>query len=121
MSAYEDIVNTLNEGEEVKGIVFGPWGWGSERDIEKGVPGYGEPDDPPVPYNMRGVLLTLEEAAPFMGSWSFFGGFGAPSCYATYIWTNQRVFWVTQYDGATGLDSMPITPRDCMPEMPGGG
>lgn len=121
MSAIDDLRQFLRPGEVIEAIVFGPWGWGSEpRDGEGWEPGYGEPSPPPVPFDKRGFILTEAEAEPFMQSWSFYGGYGAPDCYATYIWTNQRVIWVTQYDGATGLSSAPRNPVESIPDMPGG-
>jgi len=121
MSAVDDLREYLREGEVVEAIVFGPWGWGSAPiDGEDWEPGFGEPSPPPVPFDKRGVVLTLDEAESYMESWSFYGGYGSPDCYATYIWTNQRVIWVIQYDGSTGLDSAPRHPRGDMPDMPGG-
>ena len=110
MSAYKELIEFLQDGEVVEGIVFGAWGWD----------GYSEPMPAPVPVDVRSRLMTLEQAAQYMTGWSFGGGYGAPKCYATYIWTNQRVIWVTQYDGSTGLDCAPRNPMDCVPEMPGG-
>lgn len=109
MSALKDLKEYLGEGETVEGIVFGSWGWGGHR----------EPFDVPVPPNVRGKVLTLEQAAPYMDGWSFYGGFGAPKCYAVYVWTTSRVIWVTQYDGATDLDSAPRNPMEIMPDMSG--
>lgn len=111
LDAYIDLKAELRINEEVEGVVFGQYGWS----------GYGEDDCVnPIPKDKIGVLLTLEEARPLMQGWSFNGGFGSPECYATYVWTNQRVIWVTQYDGSTNLDSAPRHPMDCVPEMPGG-
>jgi hypothetical protein len=120
-NALEDLKDYLDADEAVESIVFGPWGWGSGPDKD-GVweKGYSEPDEVPVPLDKRGVVLTLDEAAPYMQSWSFHGGFGAPECYAVRVWTNKRVIWVTQYDGATSLDSAPRNPVACIPDMPGG-
>lgn len=109
-SAWDDVSNRLRDGEAVEAIVFGEWGWG----------GYGEPSPPAVPKEKRGILLSPAVARPLMQSWSFCGGFGAPECYAAYIWTNHRVLWVTQYDGATGLNSAPRNPVAITPVMPGG-
>jgi hypothetical protein len=121
MSAYEELQEYIAENEKIEAIIFGPWGWGSSpadgKDWEKG---YGEQDEPYVPYDIRGKVLTLDQAEQYMQGWSFYGGYGAPDCYATYIWTNQRVIWVTQYDGATSLDSAPRNPIAIMPDMPGG-
>lgn len=111
LNAYNDLIEELQDEEVVEYLVFGDYGWGN----------FGEKDCPnPIPKNKRGVLLTLEEAKPFMDGWTFHGGYGSPECYATFIWTNHRVIWVTQYDGSTTLDSMPRHPVDCLPDMPGG-
>ena len=124
MNAWNDLQEILEPGEEVEAIVFGPWGWGcllGTEEEENWELGFDEPDPPLVPFNKRGVVMTLEEAQQYMDGWSFYGGYGAPECYAVYIWTNQRIFWVTQYDGATGLNSAPRHPKNIMPNMPGGG
>lgn len=109
MSAYDELMGFLEDGEYVERVVFGPFGWDPEP--EKGRP---------VPIDKIGIVLTLEEAKLYMFGWNFFGGYGAPNCHATYVWTNTRVIWVTQYDGSTSLSSMPRNPVDCIPYMPGG-
>lgn len=109
-NAFDDLLEYLEPREEIEAVVFGPYGWN----------GYCE-EGKFVPDKKKGVVLTADEAAPFMKGWSFDGDFGAPSCYAVYVWTNKRVIWVTQYDGATWLSSAPRNPTACMPEMPGGG
>jgi len=109
-NAYGELLEELRESEQVEAVVFGRWGDSN----------FSEPEFDFIPNEMKNIVLTLEQAKPYMKGWSFDGGFGAPECYATYIWTNQRVFWVTQYDGSTRLDSAPRNPIDCMPYMPGG-
>lgn len=123
MNAWDDLQKYLNPAEKVESVIFGPWGWGrapykTEQEWELG---FFEPDPPPIPFDKRGILMTAEQAAPLMQTWSFNGGYGSPECYAVYIWTSHRVIWVTQYDGATSLDSAPRNPIACMPDMPGGG
>ena len=121
--AYDELMAYLEPGEVVEAIVFGAFGWGSWDDDDEGSNSMGYHEDMLkefIPWDKRGKVLTLEEARPHMQCWSFDGGFGAPECYATYVWTNQRVIWVTQYDGSTGLDSMPRNPVACVPSMPGG-
>lgn len=56
-NAYQELTESLQEGEKVEALVFGDWGWG----------GYKESEDP-LPKEKRGVILTLEEAEPFMQS-----------------------------------------------------
>jgi hypothetical protein len=109
MNAYDDLMEELEEGEVVEALVFGEYGWG----------GYGE-DTEFIPKDKKNVLLTLEEAKPMMDGWTYYGGYGAPDCYATYVWTNKRVIWVTQYDGSTNLSSAPRSPVACEPAMYGG-
>jgi hypothetical protein len=118
LNAWNDLQKELKEGETVEAIVFGNWGWASNSGPDPD--GYEEPDPKPVPMDMRGKVLTPEEAKPLMDGWSFNGGYGAPDCYAVRIWTNERILFVTQYDGATGLDSTARNPIDHWPDMPGG-
>ena len=129
MSAWTELQDTLRESEFIISICFGAYGWGSlPADLDKAADrpseefyGFNEENlASRIPWNKRAVLLSPEEAEPLMNFWSFYGGYGAPEAYATYIWTNERVIWVTQYDGATGLSSMPRHPEPCTPNMPGG-
>lgn len=123
MNAYSNLRDYLEKGEKVEAVVFGEWGWGdypAEPGCEEDWDGNTIVDNPPVPRNKRGIILPIKEARKYMAGWEFDGGYGSPECYATYIWTNQRVIWVTQYDGATRLDSAPRNPIDIIPDMPGG-
>ena len=125
MSAYDEILKMLEEGEKVEGIVFGPFSWGGvPKDGEQWDYGCDEPgeetgEEPPVPFHLRGKVLTLEEVRQYMNGWSFYNGCGVPKCYATYIWTNKRVFWVAAYEGETRLEFMPRDPTVCIPAMSG--
>jgi hypothetical protein len=94
--------------EPIEAIVIGNYGWD----------GYEEPE-PKISEDKRGIILKPEEALNLL-SQQYHGGFGAPDCYAVYIWTPTKVYWITQYDGATGLDSAPRNPENILPDMPGG-
>lgn len=113
MNALDELLEYLSEGEEVEAIVFGEW-WpdqfSAKSDIPSGPKGY-----LPVPKEMRGKAVSLEEATPYMDGWSFWDSLGA--CYAAYIWTNKRVIWVNDYDASISLQSAPRNPVDVMPEM----
>ena len=109
MNAFKDLIKYMEKDESIEAIVFGPWGWdGFEETTEF------------VPKKRQGIVLTIDEAKNYMKGWTFECGFGAPLCYATYIWTNKRVIWVTQYDGSTTLCSAPRNPTNTIPDMPGG-
>ena len=108
MSAYNELLEFLDENEVVEGIIFGDYGWTI----------YGKHN--PYPDVVQRKLLTIEEAKPMMKDWVFYNGYGAPECFATNIWTNKRVIFVTQYDGSTNLNSVFRNPTECEPDMPGG-
>ena len=111
MTAWEEIHERLEVGEQFEPIVFGPWAWGMSEDVPK----------PEVPPSVMGRRLLPQEAKPFLEAFSFSGSYGSPECYATWVYTNKRVMWVTQYDGSTCLDAMPRNPTNGeMPYMPGG-
>ena len=63
-----------------------------------------------IPQAVLNRVLTPSEANAHMQSWSLLGGFGSVESYAMTAWTNQRVIWVTQYDGRTTLHSAPRLP-----------
>jgi len=116
MSAWDELYDSLSDGEEVECVIFGHWGWGSHGDDEPtGAP------EPQVPPSIMGRRLILTEAEPFLKGFSFSGGYGSPDSYATWIYTNKNILWVTQYDGSTSLSSMPRHPvQGEIPYMPGG-
>lgn len=109
-NAYSELMEYLNKDELVEAIIFGEWGW----------EGYNEPTPNIVNHNLFGEILSIDEAKPLLERFSFLGGFGSPNCYAVRIFTNQRIIWVTQYDGSTTLDGTIIKPtKGYIPDMPG--
>lgn len=47
-------------------------------------------------------------------------GYGGADCFPMYAWTKSRVYFIHEYDGSTGLSSVPRNPVDCSPEFSGG-
>ena len=73
-----------------------------------------------VPSNMENILLTEEEAQEYL-SYDYHDGYGSPDCHAVFVWTPNRVIFVSTYDGATWISSVPRNPTDgVIPEMYGG-
>jgi hypothetical protein len=101
-------------GEPITHIVIGEWGWGEFDDEHESFD--------IIPADRRNVLMTREEAEPFLSkhSFSFYGGYGSPECFAIYAWTENYVLWITQYDGSTGINRAPRNPISVQPSMPGG-
>lgn len=46
-------------------------------------------------------------------------GYGGADCFPLYAWTKSRVFYVSEYDGSTGLDWLPRHPMVCEPQFGG--
>ncbi len=92
--------------EPIKAVVIGKMGWGNES----------VPNSEKQPL---GVILTWKEAKKWL-NYEFSSDYGAPECNAIYAWTKTRVIFVSQYDGATRINSIPRNPTPTMPYMPGG-
>lgn len=103
-------IEELAGGELVEAVVIGEMGWGDYG--KERVPNYAE--------QPKGVLLSWEEAKRWL-NYDFSDGYGAPECNAVFVWTTNKVMWVTQYDGSTCMNSAPRNPVAVMPHMPGGG
>lgn len=120
MSAASELLEFLLPDEKIEAVVFGAYSSGLvPRPGEQWKLSYREPSPLPVPFELRGKVLTWRRAKKYMVDWAFEGGFGAEETYATYIWTNMRVIWIHEYDGSTQLSSVPRHPIDCMPELSG--
>ena len=109
LANFKDDLLAAAAGEPILALVIGEMGWGDYASA--GVPGYAE--------QPRGVVLTWEDAAPWL-DYAYDTGHGAPRCNAVYAWTATRVLFVSQYDGATEVEAIPRNPTPCAPEMPGG-
>ena len=109
------IEESLASDETVIGVVIGEYGWGANWEQ----PGFGEEFAiNPIPWDKRRIVLTWAEARPLL-DYDFDAGYGSPGCHHIYIWTTQRVLFISQYDGSTTLESVPRDPVACRPEMPG--
>lgn len=101
--------------EPIEAVVIGGFGWGSFNDEDP----YGADRIERKAPVRKGVVLTWAEAEPML-DYEYSIGFGAPECDAVWAWTPTRVLFVSQYDGATGVESVPRNPVDGEPDMPGG-
>lgn len=98
------------DGQPIIAVTIGRMGWDDDYNSEN-VPNY---DNMP-----KNKVLPWEEAERWL-DYEFHSGYGAPGCQAIYAWTQDRVIFVSQYDGATSIRSIPRSPCDEEPIMPGG-
>lgn len=69
-----------------------------------------------VPNNLKGVILTEEQARPYMKGWTYRCDYGAgEKCFATLVWTPTHVIWAVQNDERTTLCSAPRNPCHTRP------
>jgi hypothetical protein len=72
-----------------------------------------------IPAAKHNVRLTEAEASRYL-DYDYDGGYGGVDVHAVYAWTASRVLFVAQYDGKTWPTSVPRSPGDSEPSMPGG-
>jgi len=96
--------------EEVTAVIFGEvykYRYWNEDDTED--------KNPPA-----GVVMTLEEAMPWLEK-EFDDGYGAPECPAMAAYTDNLIISVYQYDGSTSAFTIQRNPiNGIKPCMPGG-
>lgn len=108
MTFADDIEKAAGD-EPILHVAIGGMGW----------PEYGADERHAPALARKGDLLPWAEARPLL-AFEYDCGHGAPDCMAIYAWTESQVLYVVQYDGATGVESLPRHPMLCVPEMPGG-
>lgn len=81
----------------------------------------GEGDSKYIPNEIRkkqrkilDEVISWEIARPLL-DYEFDDGFGGQDCNTVFVWTNKRVIFVSEYDGATGLKYVPRNPINCEP------
>lgn len=111
MANLKEWILRCTKDEKIEAVVIGNMGWED----------YGLEDIPKFAQNKDNwnKVLTWKEAMPLL-DYEFDSGYGAPGCQAITVWTPSRVVFVSQYDGATGLNYVPRHPVAHEPTMPGG-
>ena len=104
MNFAQDILDEAGD-EQIEGIVIGNYSTSTyyHEDEPKNVP-------------RRGVMLTWNEAFPYL-DYEYDNGFGTAECHAITAWTTTKVIFVSEYDGATCVVSIPRHPTKHEPAM----
>lgn len=69
---------------------------------------------------IEGKLISWEQAKHYL-DYEFDDSYGSPGCHAIYVWTENYILFISNYDGSTNYNMIPRNPIDCNPFMPGGG
>jgi hypothetical protein len=108
MSNFKDDILEAANGEPIEAIVIGEMGWGD----------YKEENKPPYRHVLN-KILSWDDALLLL-DYEYDTGYGAPDCQAITAWTKNQVLFVVQYDGSTNIYSVPRSPIEHVPCMPGG-
>lgn len=82
-----------------------------------------------APYDQRwgsdkpdyvGMVLSWAQARAIL-DYDYDNGHGGADCHAVYAWTDTRVLFVAEYDGATGVNWIPRNPEPGEPNFDGNG
>ncbi len=103
MSNFAEDIERAAKGEEIEAIVVTH----SRDTFEE----EWSPEDFKEPYLVR----TWQEVKPRL-DYEYDTGFGGADCHAIFAWTPTRIVFVTEYDGATSVTSLPRNPVEGRPD-----
>ena len=107
MANFKEFIERHAEGKPILGVVL------SVHDDDK----YRyDPDEPRTSNAPINTFMVWEEALAYI-DYEFDEGFGSPDCHAYVAWTEDRVLFNTEYDGAISPMWAPRNPQDCKPEF----
>lgn len=101
MTFAQEIEDLVPDGETIEAVVLG--------DDERG---YREHP------KLSLEVLTWEQARPLL-DYDYDPGYGGQDCHSFYAWTQTRVIFVHEYDGATAPHWVPRHPAQIKPEANG--
>lgn len=101
-----NLANALMElekklGEEIESFTIGP-----------------HDDTPWDAPKVEPVLVSRTEGLLKL-NYEYNNGFGCPDCHPFYAWTPSWVFFIHEYDGATGIRKIPRNPQAIEPHFGG--
>lgn len=62
------------------------------------------------------IVLSREEGLAKLDV-DYYNGYGGADCFPFYAWSNSRVYFVSEYDGATHVNWLPLFAMNCEPEF----
>lgn len=73
-------------------------------------------EDARPPRDKTNVKLSREEGLAILDE-EYDNSFGGADCYPFYAWSENYLFTVSEYDGATGVSAWPRHPVNCIPDF----
>jgi hypothetical protein len=70
------------------------------------------------PQHDENVILAREVGLNKLDQ-EYDNGYGGADCYPMFAWTKTRIFFITEYDGATGMSWAPRHPMAVNPQFSG--
>lgn len=70
------------------------------------------------PEHQRNVILSRADGLALLDE-EYDSGYGGADCFPMYAWSASWVWFIGEYDGATGLASVPRNPVSCEPQFSG--
>jgi hypothetical protein len=65
-----------------------------------------------------GKLISWEKAKKIL-NYDYDNGYGGADCHPAYVWTEDKVMFVSEYDGATAVSFVPRNPIEFEPTFSG--
>lgn len=107
--------------QPIKGCVIGPFGFSDSKGQDDDKISYYRKHDPErkyIPPALKKKLMRWEQAREWL-DYPFANEWGVPDVHAVYLWTQERVYFVVNYDGKITLTSVPRYQTDCSPTLKG--
>ncbi len=62
------------------------------------------------------IILSREDGLKKLDV-NYDSGYGGADCFPMLAWSRNRIYFISEYDGATSLNSVPRHPVACTPEF----
>lgn len=103
----KDIQETIREccdSEPIESVVIATYGGYYNDDGNKA-----------IPKEFIGKPVCFGDVREYF-DYEYDDGFGGTECHAIYLYTQNFIVFVSEYDGATSVDCIPRNPIECTPK-----
>lgn len=119
MANFADQIEEAANGP-ILGVVVGGFGWDPEGPDEEAYRWDRDGQRKPIPLELKLTVQPWDTVRPYL-DYVHRSDFGSPEVHAIYAWSEDRIVFVSTYDGSTAVEWIPRHPTDITPETFGGG